>query len=727
MAVYRGDIKSFQLSSSRALSASSLSRIVSGQSKILFDRFVAEKISWIGRGIDETGEIGLLEKDKLDISNYSFDAKKIYGDGGKLKTHLKGFMYRSHQEKMASAVSSALKQGHHLMVEAGTGTGKSLAYLIPAIEFAREVEAPVVISTNTINLQDQLYRSDLPRAAQVVDGEIGYTIFKGRNNYLCPERLKIACGQQQLLFSDDRANQQLQYLENWARTTKLGTRSELDRKISPEVWEKVNAQRGLCNCLKSKKRCFYADARQMLYDSEIILVNHHLLLSDLVLRNNSEVGVLPEYGAVICDEAHHLERVAKNSLGLKLSYLQFIYLCNDLWNKKKTGGLLKYWGAEDLAETVIRLKSQASEFFAEIRKFVRGRSTDGYSLRVRELEIVKNSLSPGLKRLSNELKKLLDRAEFDEYQQQELKMIIERIRELDEGLEMFLSQGFEDQVYWIEPSSYRDNVELSSSPVAVDKELYQILFEPLYSAILTSATLTTPGEMPFAYEMQRLGLRGAQTLQLGHPFNYKEQVKLRLVLGITPPNVNKRQYLTELISWLRQYFEKHYVEKQPGRTIVLFTNYKDLNRVVETLRGQLKEQKVEVLIQGGRFSRDQMLERFKRRQPAILFGTASFWEGIDVRGESLKRVIITRLPFPNPKDPLVEATAEQYKKQGKNPFSSYFLPEAVLNLKQGFGRLIRTRSDQGEVTILDSRILRKGYGQKFLKALPECEIVHDDF
>lgn len=667
----------------------------------------------------------MLDKRQIESVSFDLELEDVYGENGKLDDVLEEFVERPQQHEMAEAVTSVLRTGENLMVEAGTGTGKSLAYLIPAARFALATEAPVVISTNTINLQEQLETSDLPITQSCLEEEIKPALVKGRENYLCPQRLRKAWQERHLRFADDRKERQLERLLEWSEGTEDGSRSDIDFDVDGDVWSQVCSKRGICKCLNNgNEDCYYARSRRNLQEADVLLVNHHLLLQDLALRMDSGFGVLPRYAAVVLDEAQHLEHVARQSLGLNISYLQFKYLRRDLYHPEKGTGLLTVINAEALSEKVERMERAVESFFNDVRA-VHGERADGEynTLRIYEENIVENRLDPVLSDLLSALRSHHESADLEDEDQDELKSMINRITELKESLTLFLRQEKENDVYWIERSQYRDNVTLRSSPVDVSDLLREEFFEPVHTAVLTSATLTTTsGDDPFDYVSERLGLESARTLHLGHPFDYRHQVTLRTVSDLTSPSEDTNTFTREVSQWLEDLFER-----QPGQTFVLFTSYRMLNTVADRVRPTLEAKGAKLLVQGGKLPRRKMLSEFRERESAVIFGADAFWEGVDVRGDDLNHVVITKLPFPNPADPLVEATSERLEQQGENPFMEYFIPEAVLSLKQGFGRLIRSHNDTGEITILDSRVLNKPYGHYFLDALPDCRRVNEQF
>ncbi len=666
----------------------------------------------------------MLDKRKIRQQDLDLDTNNFFKAKGPLANALEGFVERPQQKEMARSVQESLEDGTNLLVEAGTGTGKSLSYLIPSARFALETDSPVVVSTHTINLQEQLESSDLPVTQELFDEELTPALVKGRENYLCPKRLQKAWEERHLRFADNRKERQLERLLEWSQQTEDGSRSDIDFTVHGDVWSQVCSKRGVCRCLSDQnKKCFYARSRMRMEESNILLVNHHLFMQDLALRQDSGFGILPKYGAVVLDEAQHLEHTARQCLGIELSYLQFKYLVRDLYHSDKETGLLTVVGAEELSEKVDRLDREVEAFFNDVRSYhTQNTDQDLATLRIYKSGIVRNTLDPVLSDLLKGLRDHHETADLDQEDQDELKSTINRITGMKEELELYLHQEQEDDVYWIQRADYRDNVTLRSSPVDVSDVLREQFFEPVHSSVLTSATLTTPDDEPFQHVRGRLGLDKADTLELGHPFNYRDQVRLRLVSGLTSPSSDSEKFTRDVAEWLESHFEK-----SPGETFVLFTSYRMLNNVADRLRKTLEHQGIRLLVQGGDLPRRRMLEEFRSDQPAVIFGADAFWEGVDIRGEDLSHVVITKLPFPNPSDPLVEATSERLEKEGKNPFMDYFIPEAVLTLKQGFGRLVRSREDTGEITILDSRILEKRYGHHFLNALPDCKETREVF
>ena len=664
----------------------------------------------------------MLESAQISPTSIDFHIDEFYSSKGPLADLISDFRERPEQKEMAKSVLQVLELGNNLIVEAGTGTGKSLAYLAPLSKFSLASERPVIVSTNTINLQQQLNHSDAPLIEDLFQDSFRFSLLKGRSNYLCPRRLRKTYQRRHVLFPESKKQKDLEKLAEWHEHTQDGTLSDIDWNLSTDVWNKVNAKQGICRCLNESTRepCYYAQSRMKLQNTNLIIVNHHLFMQDLALRIETDFGILPDYAAVVIDEAHNLESVARKCLGLQITYLQFNYLIRDLYHPDKDSGFLKLFDAEDLGEQIISLDRKVEDFFQKVRDWYAQEKTNGGACRVYSPNMLPNTLAGPLNQVLKTMRETKRSLKLDEDDEREFQSLIDRMSKIKMELEDFLQQSRPEDVYWVERSEYRDNVTLRSSRVNVAPILKEQFFNSVHSTVLTSATLTTGSSEPFAYLQQRLGAEEADVQQLGHPFDYKQQATIRLTPQLPAPNENETEYIEAINEWLEDY-----LLKRGGDAFVLFTSYRVLNRVADRMRVGLETQGYQVLIQGRDQPRHKLLKRFQSQQPAVLFGAQSFWEGVDVPGSNLRHVIITRLPFPNPSDPLTEATSEYIENKGGNPFFDLYLPEAILRLKQGFGRLIRHRDDEGEVSILDSRIMKKSYGSQFLKALPRCKIIQE--
>jgi ATP-dependent DNA helicase DinG len=623
----------------------------------------------------------------------------IFGPGGLLdRCMISGYEHRPGQLEMANAVNDAFENHRHAIVEAGTGTGKTLAYLLPAICSGRRV----VISTATKSLQEQLYQKDVPFLQKHFAPTLKVAVMKGRSNFLCLAKVNALADQPMLkgMEEDDAFRQ----IREWSKLTETGDRAELTfLPDDSELWSRIDARRETCTGKKCPQfeQCFLTAMQNRAREADIIIVNHHLFFADLALKQDDFGRILPEYSAVVFDEAHEMEDVASDYFGQQISNYRFEELTRDAdqamrLTRSATTGLLR-------RTQRIREKSRAL-----FEAFPPQNGRFPFTHRDREAFLEQNreaydALHNALKGMETEFAALTQKPE-------ELLRIARRSFEIRQELAFLFESDERNFVYWFDRRN--KGLFLAATPIDVSQILREKLFEAFDTVILTSATLTVAGR--FEFIRQRMGLDHAQECSVPPEFDYGQQVLLYLPQRM--PDVRDTGFSSkaadEIVTLL---------EVSQGRAFCLFTSYSQMNDLFGRVRDRLD---FPLLLQGTA-PRSVLLERFKSTPHAVLFATASFWQGVDVPGEQLSCVIVDRLPFAVPSDPVVAARVRALEEDGRNPFAEFQVPEAVLALKQGFGRLIRTKTDRGVLALLDTRILRMPYGKIFLESLPRYRRTND--
>jgi ATP-dependent DNA helicase DinG len=634
--------------------------------------------------------------------------REVFGPGGFLEKCMAGgfdpstvsleYEHRPAQLEMAEMVHDAFEKHHHAIVEAGTGTGKTLAYLLPAICSGRRV----VISTATKSLQEQLYQKDIPFLQKHFAPNLKVAVMKGRSNFLCISKLHQIADQALLKGMDEL--DAFQQIKSWAKLTETGDRAELSflPDDSP-LWTRLDARRDTCTGQKcpSFNPCFVTGMHQRAKEADLIIVNHHLFFADLALKRDDFGSILPEYSAVVFDEAHEMEDVASDYFGRQISNFRFEELARDADVTLR----MVNQGTPSLLRKTQRIRERSRGFF-ELFPPREGRFS--FALGEREAFVEQNretydALVSALKSMETEFAAVAQKPE-------ELTRIARRSFELRQELAFLFESNEKNSVYWYERRN--KGVFLTATPIDVSQILRERLFEQFDTVILTSATLTVGGR--FDYIRQRLGVDHAKDSTLPPEFDYPNQALLYLPRKM--PDVRDAGFSAKAADEIVQL-----LEASQGRAFCLFTSYSQMNDLFERVRSRVG---FPLLLQGTA-PRSALLERFKNTEAAVLFATASFWQGVDVPGEQLSCVIVDRLPFAVPSDPIVAARVKALQEDGRNPFAEFQVPSAVLALKQGFGRLIRTKTDRGVLALLDTRILRMPYGKIFLESLPRYGTTHE--
>ncbi|HXJ16448.1 MAG TPA: ATP-dependent DNA helicase [Candidatus Polarisedimenticolia bacterium] len=624
--------------------------------------------------------------------------EQIFGPGGLLAKRHPGYEFRPSQLAMAQIANEAFEKHQHAVIEAGTGTGKTLAYLIPAIRSGRRV----VVSTATKSLQEQLFQKDVPFLQKHFAPNLKAALMKGRANFLCRQKVHQMEGQPVLKGIDEI--DWFSQIRDWEKLTETGDRSELTfLPDDAELWNRIDARSDLCTGQKCPEfqRCFITAMHQRAQEADLVIVNHHLFFADLAIRQDDFGSILPEYSAVVFDEAHEIEDVASDYFGRQLSSYRFEELGRDTENMLRVLRI----EAAPLRRHLARLRERARSFFERFPER-EGRYPFGPAERNSFLEQNREAyddLATAVKRIETELAALTPKPE-------EVIALARRAAEMRRELCFLLESEEKAYVYWYERRGR--GVFLAATPIDVSEILREKLFGQFDTVILTSATLAVEGR--FDYLKQRLGVLPAKESVLPQEFDYRTQALLYIPQSI--PDVRQPTFPGSAADEIARL-----LEISDGRAFCLFTSYAQMKDVYERVSGRVR---FPLLLQGTA-PRSVLLDRFRSTPHAVLFATASFWQGVDVPGAQLSCVIIDKLPFAVPSDPIVAARVRALTEDGRNAFAEYQVPEAVLALKQGFGRLIRSKTDRGILAILDNRIRRMQYGKIFIESLPEYTITQD--
>lgn len=691
-------------------------------------------------------DIDRINLDKIDIAPF-------FEKEGVLAKSIKNFEYREEQKNMALSVQQGINENKKIVVEAGTGTGKTLAYLIPAIKWAIQNQKKIIIATNTINLQEQLLYKDIPIVRSIIDEKFSYALVKGRNNYLCKRLFNEVSikGNVDLDLFGSESKEQLEHILKWGNKTETGDKSELPFEVNNDIWELVQSTTELCIGKKCphRKQCFYMRTRREKIDANVLIANHHLFFADLNVRANtdfdSEYLILPKYDMVIFDEAHNIESVARSYFSMEISKFSFNRLVNRIFsksNKRKQKPALNRLEEsvdranlenpgiydltlENIKDSIQVLQIVAEEYFEELRKVFDNGNENGVKKVLTSYEMKKSNFLESsrekkekfqnlLKDFMNLLETFLNLLDGEKDKNPDIINFKNHINIYKAFIDSFLfinNLSEEEYIYWIDINAKRTNVVLTATPLNIAKKLNTSLFENINRLVFASATLTA--DRNFNYFKKSIGLLEEECIEeiIDSPFNYDEQMKVYI-----PTNIQDSDKLNLFYEDAANFILSILLKTQ-GKAFILFTSYTMLNQVYYSIKNELLENNFEIFLHGEK-PRSQLITEFKKATNPILFGTTSFWEGVDVQGDNLSNVIIVKLPFLVPTDPIVSAISKKIEEEGGNSFFDYQLPEALIKFKQGIGRLIRNKTDKGNIFILDNRMIKKNYGVSFINAIP---------
>lgn len=664
------------------------------------------------------------------MSDFTNEIQNIFSPDG-LLSQLDGFEYRRQQQQMAVSIAESLENGTHNIIEAPTGVGKSLAYLVPSIIYALNNERKAIISTCTINLQEQLINKDIPALAKILPVEFKYEILKGRNNYICTKRLNKAMIEKGSLFMT--AEQQvLQKIYDHVNREGKGTRQDMPFPIDDAVWSEIFAEEGVCtqkSCGGADTNCFYQQAKQKMKDADLLVLNHHLFFTLFGFYERDAEGYLYYNDFVIFDEAHTIEQIAAERVSPSVSKEQVRFWLNKLYNPRTGKGFFSLKQADRLKKAIEIVYHDNEHFFKMLHSHV----NDIYHAQAHKSAIrIKNPVKLGAELLNSileltiELKKATPLAKND-IEQDEIKNYFTKFTRIRNNLEFFLEQKSDEYVYWIEyKGRARNNIDLCISPIDMAEYFRENVFAKNRLSVMTSATLSTNNNLEFF--KNTIGADSISGEIIETPFDYGRQMKIHVFKDIPEPEKTQKYKISDILN--ESDFEKIITEKikecvklTSGGALVLFTSNKLLKTAYNKLLEDFLGEGINLYAQHNGMPNNKILNHFRDDENSVLFGVDSFWMGVDIPGHSLRNVIVTKLPFEVPDHPVIEAKLEFLQQKGGNPFMDYSLPTAILKFKQGVGRLIRSRSDEGIICILDSRILKKPYGKHFIHSLPECEVI----
>ena len=623
---------------------------------------------------------------------------------------------------MASAIENAILKGRHLVVEAGTGVGKSLAYLAPLLLSRKRGKGPILVSTGTIALQEQLIEKDLPMLAETLDRPLSYALAKGRNHYLCEHRFRRVSEQLSQVAEDEEDLRVLQHIPKLIGKGVIG-RNQLSGKLSESAWSFIRSETGLCGHAKCRENpCSYQRIKEELKKVDVVVANHSLLFVHLELSKQG-VSLLPRFKTLVLDEAHHGPEVATEHFGIHVSNSQVDYLLDQLYGRKAGKGFLARVrpAPEILKKKVVELRSINEAFFGSLHFWLEHQGPDNG--RVKAPLEVENPLSTSLR----ELRELLENwagTSTHQDEEREFRYFAARSWMMADEIEDFIKLKLSHAAHWLEskPNSRGKGQRVTgrSAPLDVSKRLRQLLFEEVDSVIMTSATLSTSHQRPFEFFRARMGIPEEEPeLAVPSPFDYRRQVCL--ISARAFPDPTSQGWLEALVPKV-----KEALSWSGGGAFILTTSHSALRYLNEALGEYCREKGFSLMAQGISGERGRLLETFRAHSKSVLIGSSTFWEGVDVPGPNLRHIIIPRLPFEVPTHPLQEARVEDFEAQGKSSFLEWALPQAIIRFRQGFGRLVRRVDDQGLVTVFDPRLHTKRYGRDFLKALPPCEHISEE-